>query len=444
MSQGLSEKLRLLWHYVQARRNFRRWQDREKLHLWQDAQVERHLQRILPRSAYYRDLCRAGAGKNWRQLPASNKASLMAHFDDWNTAGIQMSEAWEIAERAERTRDFHPTLNGITVGLSSGTSGSRGIFLASASERSRWAGTLLARVLQGTLHRAHRAALFLRADSNLYQTVGSRRFQFSFFDLLHPLEDQWKALQKLRPTLLAAPPAALTRMATFPGAAALLEPPALLLSVADVLDDADRAVIEKGFGTRVGQIYQATEGFLAATCPHGNLHWNEDALVVEKDWLDAAHTRYRPIITDFRRTTQPILRYQLDDVIVHSDVPHCPCGSIFGLLGKIEGRQDDVLYLRSLDGQRWITLFPDFVRRAIVLATKTGVDYRVQQGSADQWRLSFSDEHMDPTSLRMEIRRLCAIYSARPPELIFEVWTPPALQVKQRRIRRLMAQPDLS
>ena len=36
--------------------------------------------------------------------------------------------------KSEENRDFSPTIKGITVGLSSGTSGNRGVFLASEKE----------------------------------------------------------------------------------------------------------------------------------------------------------------------------------------------------------------------------------------------------------------------------------------------------------------------
>jgi hypothetical protein len=39
----------------------------------------------------------------------------------------------------------------LTVGLSSGTSGNRGVFLVSRAERLRWAGILLGRALPGHL-----------------------------------------------------------------------------------------------------------------------------------------------------------------------------------------------------------------------------------------------------------------------------------------------------
>jgi len=433
------ERLSILWHYVQARRRFTRWKNRAALETWQEQQVQRHLTTVAERSPFFRQRVAEHGQSSWREWPVLGKAEMIRHFDTWNTAGVTLEAAWALATAAERTRDFSATLSGITVGLSSGTSGSRGIFLASGAERRLWAGTLLARTLQGTLRHSHRAALFLRADSPLYRTVNSRRFQFAFFDLFRPLDEHWPRLQALRPTVIAAPPSVLVHLAAQPGAAALLAPPAILLSVADVLDAADRERIEQGFNHRVAQIYQATEGFLSATCPYGRLHWNEDSLVVQKEWLDLAHTRYAPVITDFRRLTQPIVRYRLDDVIVADNAPPCPCGSLFGTLGAIEGRCDEVLELPGTETAALVLIFPDFVRRALVLGLPAGVNYSVVQTSPSHWDVSFSATcELGP--VRQEVTELCRQLGAQVPALRIVPWVPPAPSAKLRRVRRQLAE----
>ncbi|MCE9609100.1 MAG: hypothetical protein K8R23_02615 [Chthoniobacter sp.] len=430
----MNARLGILWQYLLARGRFTRWRDRSAFEAWQEKMTLRHLARVAEKSPHFGRLAREHGIARWRQWPLTGKAAMMQHFDDWNTVGIRLDDAWKLALDAERTRDFSATLHGITVGLSSGTSGSRGVFLASAAERRLWAGTLLARVLRGTLRCRHRAALFLRADSPLYQTLGSRRFRFEFFDLLQPLEEQWPRLRALRPTILAAPPRVLAHLASHPDAAGLLAPPHLLLSVADVLDETDRTRIEGGFRTPPGQIYQATEGFLAATCPHGRLHWNEDAVVIEKQWLDAGRTRYAPVITDFRRLTQPIIRYRLDDVVVADDGAPCRCGSVFGTLAAIEGRCDDALLLPKVDGPGEVTVFPDFVRRAIILSIPTGVDYAVVQTGSAKWTLALSREcPLEP--VQGEVDRLCRQLGARPPMLERVPWVVPPLTEKRRRVR---------
>ena len=47
---------------------------------------------------------------------------------------IDINEAMNVAKNAEESRDFSPTLNGITIGFSTGTSGNKGLFMVSNKE----------------------------------------------------------------------------------------------------------------------------------------------------------------------------------------------------------------------------------------------------------------------------------------------------------------------
>ncbi len=76
--------------------------------------------------------------------------------------------------------------------------------------------------------------------------------------------------------------------------------PKRVISVAEVLEPQDRALIERAFGP-LHQVYQATEGFPASTCEHGVLHLNEEFVHIEPEWLDDEQRRFVPVITDFSR-----------------------------------------------------------------------------------------------------------------------------------------------
>ena len=87
----------------------------------------------------------------------------------------------------------------------------------------------------------------------------------------------------------------------------------------------------------------------------GNIHLNEDGLIIEKQWIDKK--RFIPIITDLRRNVQPIIRYKMNDILHATD---CSCGSKMQAVSTIEGRMDDLLIF-----QQDKIIFPDFIRRAI-------------------------------------------------------------------------------
>ena len=167
--------LRLLLAYTRARR-MDRLQDRHRLEAIQNRWLNRLQQSVVRRSAFYSQY----AGVPWESWPVLGKGPWMEHFDAINTVGAHLAELSEIAQAAERSRDFSKRWKSFTVGLSTGTSGSRGLFLVSPEECALWAGTLLGKLLRGGLLARERIALVLRAGATLYDTVGSLRLQFRF------------------------------------------------------------------------------------------------------------------------------------------------------------------------------------------------------------------------------------------------------------------------
>lgn len=373
-------RMRLLSYRLRTRAGLERWQQR---------QLRRHMRFLYNHSPYFRALMPSKDARGWQMLPILGKAEMMQNFATINTRGVTREQALEVAVEAERTRDFNPTINGVTVGLSSGTSGHRGIFMASPLEQWMYAGTVLAKILPGFWRRRNRVAFFLRANNNLYTAVKSRALQFEYFDLLVPLEQHLPRLVAADPTLLIAPPSLLRQLAELQRDGRIVLRPQKIISVAEVLDPVDEEFIGNVFQQRVHQIYQATEGFLATTCRLGVLHLNEDLMHIEKEWLDRKVGKFQPIITDFSRKTQPIVRYRLNDILTVKPAA-CGCGSPLTALEFIEGRSDDLFHLQALSGTGWVTVYPDFIRRAMLFASDRIVDYRVLQIAADVLEVHFS------------------------------------------------------
>lgn len=354
------------------------FRDRLELEIYQDRQVQNFLKFILPKSKFYRDYYQNLDIKNWQEFPIIDKSIMMENFDTLNIAGISKSEAFSLALKAEETRDFTATLQGYTLGLSSGTSGNRGLFIVSQKEQAAWAGTILAKALPSSLLVPQKIAFFLRANSKLYQTVKRQRIQFQYFDLFKPVEQHLQTLNQYQPSILVAPPSMLRILAEAIQQNQLKIHPTKTISVAEVLDPIDETYCQQLFQQKIHQIYQATEGFLGSTCSYGNLHLNEDILVVQKEYIDEKKGKFIPIITDFRRTTQPILRYRLDDILTEEPIP-CPCGSVLTRIQSIEGRKDDVFYLPTLTQEKLIPIFPDFIRRAVMNSSEIIEEYLVYQ-----------------------------------------------------------------
>jgi putative adenylate-forming enzyme len=390
-------------------------------------------------SSFYRAHWAGHDPQDWRALPTVDKQLMMAHFDDFNTRGISRAAAMEVALRAERERDFQPTLDGLTVGLSSGTSGHRGLFVAAPHEQAAWAGTMLARTIR-TLRR-QRVAFFLRSNSNLYQRVGGRLIEFRYFDLMLPLGDAVAQLNLFQPNVLIGPPSLLSFLANSAAHGDLRIQPTRLISVAEVLEPHDREQVSAAFGAPVEQIYQCTEGLLAVSCAAGSLHLQEDVVAIQLEPLPGDPARVMPIVTDLWRTTQPIIRYRLNDVLQIEPRP-CTCGSDFRVLRAIEGRSDDVCYFEANDGGAR-PFFPDTIRRMILLASGQIVDYQaVQERSGDlHIRLAVPDGtpfDAIEQAVRASVIATVAQYACRPPRVTIEQGiVPPAPGAKRRRVQRL-------
>ncbi len=418
-------------------------QDRRTFERKLERLVVRHVSHVRERSAFYRDWWGSIPSDQWRSFPSIDKTVMMAHFDTLNTAGITKSQAFAVAEAAESSRDFQPAIGRVTVGLSSGTSGNRGLFLVDAQEQAGWAGAVLGKLLPGSLLSRCSIAFFLRANSNLYESVRSRRLSFQFYDLLEPLSDQIERIERQQPDVIAGPPSLLRRLAEAVRSGKLTVKPRRVISVAEVLDPLDREYIGQTFGQIVHQIYQCTEGFLGCTCPHGTLHLNEDLVYIEKEYVPGKDRTFVPIVTDFSRKTQPIVRYRLNDLLTESDRP-CPCGSPFTAIERIEGRCDDIFIATnsgdSSSGEEFVTIYPDFVTRAIIGASPAIAQYRAIQTGLDQWtiKLELPDDQRSMTEerVRTAIAALCGRLRCRTPILAFSPYTHEAGVAKLRRVER--------
>ncbi|TCO69355.1 F390 synthetase-related protein [Marinisporobacter balticus] len=413
------EQLKILMTYLKSK-YFIRFHSREVLENWQDKKMKNFLKNIVPLSPFYKKYYEGFSYDNWKELPLVDKNRMMEYFDTFNTVGIKKDEAFQIAFQAEKTRDFSPQIHDITIGLSSGTSGNRGIFLASKNERIKWAGTVLAKCLPYSILKEHKIAFFLRANSNLYDTVDKGKIKFHFFDLLDLMDDHIKNLNTYKPSILVAPPSMLSMLAKKIKTGMLKIDPQKVISVAEVLDPLDEKYLSDVFNQKIHQVYQCTEGFLATTCEYGTLHLNEDLLVIQKEYLDKNLGKFIPIISDFSRTSQPIIRYRLNDILTEKKMP-CPCGSHFTALEQIEGRCDDLFYFRKKESDTLIPVFPDFIRRVISLSSDEIKQYKVNQVRLDliEVFLEVSDDRKKNMKKEIEknLERLCNQFNCLIPKI---------------------------
>jgi len=378
-------------HFVRAR-----WRAEhlhgEALARFQDERFRATVNYALEHSAFYRNYWAGHDPSRPFALPTVGKSEMMAHFQTFNSLGISRERALEAAQLAETGA---AKLDGLTVGLSSGTSGSRGLFLLSPSEQAAWTGTVLARVM----HRLQRerVALFLRAGSDLYQGIGrGRSIEFRYFPLERDLEPHLLALNAFEPTLLIGPPSLLERLATAQQQGRLHVKPRRLIAVAEVMDPPDQRKLENVFQVPIHQIYQATEGFLAAPCAYGQLHLQEDIVAIQMGAIQMGTVQaesiethvskiyFTPVVTDLWRRVQPIVRYRLGDLLT-LETEKCACGSSWRRV-QVLGRTADLFTLEDASrGAR--TLYPDELGRIVLESSPQIGDYRAFQERPGHLRL---------------------------------------------------------
>lgn len=357
MNSALGLTLLAFWR---TRYRARRLKTRTALLDWQAKQLRRFLRRIAPQAEAFKHL----SNHPLPDFPVMDKSALMGAFERYNRAGISSDEAWAAFDGSGRIGRY-------SVGASTGTSGNRGLYIIDNAERYVWLGTLLAKALPDMLSARYRVAVMLPRSSRLYDAANeSGRLALKFFDLTDGLEAQFEAVRAFRPNVLVAPPHALVSMAQ----ADLDIQPKHMFSGAEVLDPCDRAKIEARYRVTVREIYMATEGLFGVACSRGTLHLCEDCVAFE--W-EPAGALAAPLVTDFTRRTQMMIRYRMNDLLRLSDEA-CPCGSPLQVVAEIAGRTDDMFALPGADG-RTIQVTPDIIRNAVVGASRDIADFRVVQ-----------------------------------------------------------------
>jgi putative adenylate-forming enzyme len=301
------------------------------------------------------------AGAPLHAFPVTNASDLRADLGAWNSLGLSDAAIRQCADAAERGENAEMA-PGVRAGFSTGSQGARGAFITNAEERARYLGQILAKLLPRPMLRRWRIALCLRANNALYQDVSrAGPFTFAFLPLTLSGAQKAQTLAAFQPDILIAPSHVLVALAADTAAVALKISLERLFYGAEPMGGREREWIAERLGARPDPIYQATEGFLGAACAAGRLHLNEDSIAFEYEPI-AGSNRVRPIITDLRRTSQPIVRLRLDDLMVLTESP-CPCRSPMAGIEPIEGRFADIWRF----GDRMI--FPGDVEACISAAT---------------------------------------------------------------------------
>jgi putative adenylate-forming enzyme len=301
-------------------------------------------------------------------LPTLDKATMLESFDDLVTdrrltlAGVEQ----HLTEMEGADPRADPLLFGEYRAMASGgTSGRRGVFVYS---RADWPETLAGVGLcwgsyfDFAPRLPRRRFATITADNPLHMSGRwNRSLDVGFHRMLRldaraPIGELVEALNAFRPEGINTYASIVALLAERQLAGELRIAPRVLGASGEVLTADMKERIVAAWGRRPFDYYGASEtGLIAVECDHhAGLHVLEDQVQ-----LEVVDDAYRPVppgepgshllLTNLFNRTQPLIRYELNDLLTVSPDP-CACGRPFPLLKSVGGRSDDVLEMPATAG----------------------------------------------------------------------------------------------
>ena len=334
------------------------------------------------RSPFYRQFHRGLESKPLEALPILTKSTMMERFDDLVTdRDVRLADA----EAHLRSAADGPYLGRYVVLATSGSTGRRGIFLFSDREWIRAIAAITRPIGWTTRTRRNRrpprAALIAAGapwhySARVGAALANRIAPALRLDAATPLPDLVAQLNDWQPEALATYPSVLRQLAAEQLSGRLSIPLANIATSAEVLTADVRAAVRRAWSIEIQDTYGATEyAPIASECAEGRKHLFENGAVIEA--VDERGRRVpdgergaRLLLTVFGRYTQPLIRYELSDMVRIVD-QSCPCGRPYRILTAVEGREEDILEFAGARGQRVAVhpnRFHDALERAAVAA----------------------------------------------------------------------------
>jgi len=146
------------------------------------------------------------------------------------------------------------------------------------------------------------------------------------------------------------------------------------------------------------------------------------------------------VITDLHKRAQPIIRYELNDIITISP-NKCSCGSNFRVIEKIQGRSDDIFYVKNEKTNRWQFIIPDYISRAIISSSEIIDEYQVIQKSPEeiliriQLKKDKSESDFEKDVLISNINQLYKEYLSKKPRISIKFEKPEINRNSNKLIR---------
>ena len=317
-------------------------------------------------------------------LPVMDKASMMERFDDVLTD--PRLRRTDLEWLVEQTGDEpNPAFGDYVVLTSGGSSGTRGIFVMDADALAEFVAVTIrpgiARSLaEGGPPPEGLDAVMIAAGSPIHATaVGSRvseggPMRIARIPATLPFEEIVAQVRDVDPDMMMGYPSVLLRLAAEQKAGRLDLHLRALTSTSENLRPEVRVQLEDAFGLPASDLYGSTEGLVGVSAPGDEpLNFASDTCLVEPvDEHDRpvapGETSAAVLVTNLYNTTQPLIRYRIEDRFVQQ--PPSPDHGHFRAV--VDGRASDTL--------RWgdVVVHPLTITNELI-HTPAIVDYIVRQ-----------------------------------------------------------------
>ena len=218
-----------------------------------------------------------------------------------------------------------------------------------------------------------------------------------------PLTQIVERLNTLQPPMLGGYASMLAQLAREAQAGRLRIAPAQVNSSSETMLPEMRSLTTDAFGVPVLDHFACTEGLVGKTAKGDDVFtFNTDMCVVEL--VDVDNRPVPPgvpsakvLVTNLTNLTQPLIRYELNDVLVRE-----PDAVVHGYLrARVQGRSDDVLRYSSAD------IHP-IVIRSVMVRSPGVIDYQVHQATSGINVFAVATDGLDVDDLTLQLRRALA------------------------------------
>lgn len=378
---GLYDYLRLVFH--------RKYYSKNKIIKYQEKRLKKIYNYAISNSPFYKVLYKENKFNtldDFHKLPIINKKIMMDNFSNLNTHKFDKNKVMEYALKMELSKDFLGYYKDeFVIGLSSGTSGNKGIYITPKSITEKLPFVFLARGGFPLSLLPYNILFVLRVFSQGFDDINSKLIKLTYVSSMEEVEKVISKINELKINILMAPPSFIRQL--LPYKDQITTSIKRIMTYAEVLELEDKERFEKDFNSKVIEIYQASEGQMASACKYGHLHINEDLVFIElydednKLITECNVIGHKMIITNLVNYSQPLIRYEMNDMIILDS--KCPCGSNFRRIKKVLGRHDDLIYFLDSKRERKY-IFPDLFVRWIIVSSENIREFKVIQEEINQ------------------------------------------------------------